>query len=680
MVTLTDHERLRREMVERQIKARGVTSPTVLEAMGNVRREGYLPSYLGEFAYEDTPLPIEEEQTISQPYIVAFMIEALDLAAGKRVLEIGTGSGYAAAVMAEIGAEVYTIERHERLATKAAERLARDGYTKVHVVHSDGTLGSPDAAPFDAIVVAAGGPEVPRALRNQLAVGGKLVIPVGGVIGLQTLKRITRLADGSFREEDLADVRFVPLVGAQGWRADKPARAAIARRPALSELVDECAEPIQSADDPGPTALGGLLERIGDARVVLLGEATHGTSEFYRLRAAITRELVTKKGFGIVAVEADWPDAALVDRYVRRVDSHESHANAAAPASKQHAFARFPTWMWRNTEVETFVEWLRDHNASAPIEKRVRFAGLDLYALFHSINAVIAYLETADPITARVARERYGCLTPWQSDPAAYGRAALTSAYRACEKPVVRMLADLLAARIAHATTDEPFFDALQNARLVADAENYYRTMYYGAHASWNLRDRHMFRTLEALLEHHDSASGDASSKVVVWEHNSHVGDASATDMAARGELNVGQLCRQRFGKSAYSIGFGTDRGTVAAASHWDGPMEVKMVRPSNERSYEWIFHASRSHAFLLALRDPRKHEMRDELTEPRLERAIGVIYRPETELASHYFHAVLPYQFDEYVWLDETHAVEPLATRAAGAAGAVPDTYPFGL
>jgi len=659
-----DYDRLRDEMVDRQVAARGVRSPIVLAAMRRVRREGYVPSYLGEFAYDDTPLPIEEEQTISQPYIVAFMVDALELGRGARVLEIGTGSGYAAAVLAEIAGEVYTIERHERLARLAAERLSRDGYDNVHVRHGDGTLGWPEAAPFDAIIVAAGGREVPEALRSQLAVGGRLVIPVGKEVGLQKLKCVTRLGAERFEERDLADVRFVPLIGEEGWHDERGARAAVATGvapPPVSLLLAECAEPLVDIEE---VDLEPLLERIGDARVVLLGEATHGTSEFYRMRARITRELIRKKGFGIVAVEADWPDAARIDHYVRDRD---------VPPAGWQAFARFPTWMWRNREVRQFVDWLHDHNAGLDQERRVRFAGLDLYGLYNSIDAVLGYLDDRDPDTARVARERYGCLTPWQSDPAAYGRAALTGTYRTCERDVVRMLEELQEQRLEQARSqDEPFFEALQNAVLIADAEAYYRIRYYGAHESWNLRDRHMFQTLSSLLEFHG-----ASSKAVVWEHNSHVGDATATEMSARGELNVGQLCRQRFGDSAYLVGFGTDHGTVAAASHWDGPVEIKQVRASNEKSYERLCHDTGLASFLLALRNPRHPELRSELIEPRLERAIGVIYRPETELASHYFHAVLPYQFDEYVWFDETEAVQPLETRELAG---LPETYPFGL
>jgi protein-L-isoaspartate(D-aspartate) O-methyltransferase len=667
MAVTVDYDRLRDEMVERQIAARGVSDRVVLDAMRKVRREGYVPSYLGEFAYEDTPLPIEEEQTISQPYIVAFMVEALELEAGEKVLEIGTGSGYAAAVLAEIASEVYTIERHERLAEGARERLARDGYANVHVRHGDGTLGWPEAAPFDAIVVAAGGPAVPETLKEQLAIGGRLVIPVGETVGLQELKRVVRVGPERYREESLAHVRFVPLVGREGWHEEAPpkppARPPRRERPPspLARRVASCAEPFESIEE---VDLDLLLDRIGDARVVLLGEATHGTSEFYRLRAEITRRLIEGKGFGIVAVEADWPDAARIDHYVRDRD---------VPRSEWQAFARFPTWMWRNREVRELVDWLRAYNVDCTPSKRVRFAGLDLYGLYNSIAAILQHLDAADPETARVARERYGCLTPWQTDPAAYGRAALTGAYRSCEGEVVAMLQDLLSSRLASMRRhDEHLFDAVQNAQLVASAEAYYRIMYYGSRESWNLRDSHMFQTLCDLLEFHGEGS-----KAVVWEHNSHVGDASATEMSARGELNVGQLCRERFGSSAYVVGFGTDHGTVAAASYWDGPVERKRIRPAHERSYERVCHDAGVPRFLMPVRTPRDPALRRELQEPKLERAIGVIYRPETELASHYFHAELPRQFDEYVWFDETTAVTPLETAELDG---MPETYPFGL
>jgi protein-L-isoaspartate(D-aspartate) O-methyltransferase len=651
-------DRRREDMVERQILARGVRSGRVLDAMRRVKREGYVPSYLGEFAYDDSALPIEEEQTISQPYIVAYMVDALDLHPHEKVLEVGTGSGYAAAVLAELAREVFTIERHEQLAKLAEHRLARDGYRNVRVRHGDGTLGWPEHAPFDAIVVAAGGPTVPESLREQLAIGGRLVIPVGDDVGRQHLVRVTRTAADRYTEERLADVRFVPLIGREGWHAPAKERIAPPSRGPLARLVAENAEAFTDVDgaDVGP-----LLARIGDARIVLLGESTHGSSEFYRLRARITQALIERQGFTIVTAEADWPDAARVDQHVR---------DTGAPRPHWRAFTRFPAWMWRNTDVARFVGWLRAHNLRLPPDRRVRFAGLDLYAMHHSITAVLAHLERVDPEAAAVARQRYGCLTPWQSDPATYGRAVLTRGYRSCETEVVEVLRELLRQRLeGMRTADEAWFEALENARLVTAAETYYRTMYYGSHESWNLRDRHMYDCLARLLDFHGRGS-----KAVVWAHNSHVGDASATEMAARGEWNLGQLCRQEFrGGGTYLVGFGTDHGTVAAASHWDGPMERKMVRPAQPSSYERICHDTGLAGFFLPLRAARSRELLERLAEPRLQRAIGVIYRPETELASHYHHAVLPDQFDEFVWVDRTEAVQPLPTTDIAAGEASP-------
>jgi len=656
-------EQARHRMVARQIAARGVRDPAVLEAMRTVPREAFLPDELAEFAYRDTPLPILENQTISQPYIVALMTGALELERRDRVLEVGTGSGYAAAVLGEIAREVFTIERHGALASRARERLAELGYDHVHVRHGDGTKGWPEAAPFDAIVVAAGGPEPPASLLVQLAVGGRLVIPVGPSPRSQELVRVTRAGEDEYLREELGPVRFVPLVGEEGWW-EGPAGDLAAVRPearGVPALVRECAERIDDIED---AELGPLLERIGKARVVCLGEASHGTSEFYAMRARITRELIEREGFTIVAAEADWPDAARIDHYVRHAD---------APPAEWTAFARFPTWMWRNREVRDFVDWLHERNAGLPPERHAGFHGLDLYSLHTSIRRVLAYLETVDPDTAALARRRYGCLSPWETDPATYGRAVVTGRFEGCEEKVVAMLRELLDRRLEYMARDGArFHDAVQNARLVADAERYYRAMYYGGEASWNLRDSHMFGTLELLLDHHGP-----DARAVVWAHNSHLGDAVWTEMGARGQTNLGHLCREAYGDGACLVGFGTDHGTVAAASDWDGPMEVKDVRPSHERSYERVCHDAGVEAFLLALRDPARDELLEELLPPRLERAIGVIYRPETELASHYFQARLPRQFDEWIWFDETSAVTPIPTAELED---VPDTYPFGL
>ncbi len=665
---MSDLSKLREDMVENQIAARSIRSAAVLGALRKVPREAFLPQRLREFAYEDSPLPIAAGQTISQPYIVALMTEALDLKGGERVLEIGTGSGYAAAVLAEIAAEVYTVERIGELAEKAASTLEALGYRTVHVVHADGTLGWTAAAPYDAIIVAAGGPEVPESLKKQLKVGGRLVIPVGSDPRAQELVRVTRTSNDEFKSEDLADVRFVPLVGKEGWAPEEqplpPApRPARLRAPEV-DIVNAIATFAEPFDSIGGADLGPLLERIGEAKIVLLGEASHGTSEFYRMRERISQELITRKGFRFVAIEGDWPDVARLDHYVRHFEY---------PPSEWTAFARFPTWMWRNNEVRSFVDWLHAYNAKRTPQERVAIYGLDLYSLYTSIGSVLKYLDEVDPGSAQVARQRYGCLTPWQADPATYGHAALTGAYRTCEKEVVQMLEDILDKQSAYAAHDgERFMDAVQNARLVTDAERYYRIMYYGSRASWNLRDNHMFETLKTLLNFHGSKA-----KAIEWAHNSHIGDAAATEMSARGEYNIGHLCREEFGNAAFSIGFGTHSGTVAAASDWGGPMEVKAVLPSLKQSYERLCHETGRPRFMLPLRGRSALEVSKRLAKPRLERAIGVIYRPETELASHYFQAVLPAQFDEYIWFDESHAVTPFETKELEG---LPDTYPFGL
>jgi len=650
---------LRKSMVDSQIAARGVNDTAILAAMREVPRERFVPDPLGEFAYEDTPLPIEAGQTISQPYIVAHMIEAAGIKAGDRILEIGAGSGYAAAVMSRIARQVFAIERHSELAQLARARMDALGYGNVEIRTGDGTHGWPEQAPFDAILIAAGGPAVPQPLCHQLDIGGRLVMPVGDA-DQQRLVRITRRAETEFDEEDLGDVRFVPLIGAHGWAEDAGSDALVEPK-SVSALIAEAAEPLPDLDDP---AFGDLFDRFADARIVLLGEASHGTSEFYRARAEISRRLVERHGFTIVAVEADWPDAAAIDRHVR----HKSAETDAEPA-----FQRFPTWMWRNKDVDEFVGWLRGHNQALPLKHMAGFYGLDLYNMSGSIRAVIHYLDRGDPAAAAVARERYGCLTPWKADPAGYGRMALNEGYARCEEAVVTMLRDLFAKQRAYSGADgDDFLDAAQNARLIANAESYYRVMYYGSAESWNLRDTHMFDTLELLL------AANTGAKAVVWAHNSHIGDARFTEMGrARDELNLGQLCREHYGEQARLIGFGTHSGTVAAATDWDGPMEIKRVNPSRPDSYERQCHDSRVGRFLLDLREDVHPTLRERLAEARLERFIGVIYRPDTERWSHYSAAILPDQFDAWLWFDETRAVTPLPTIQREGAE---ETYPFGL
>ncbi|HYE46902.1 MAG TPA: protein-L-isoaspartate(D-aspartate) O-methyltransferase [Caulobacter sp.] len=653
----------RARMVDQQLAARGISDPFVLDAMRQVPREAFLPDAMAEFAYEDSALPLGEGQTVSQPWIVAAMIQAAEVRPGDRVLEIGAGSGYAAAVLSRIAAGVFAIERIETLSLAAKARLQRLGYDNVEVRTGDGSHGLPQAAPFDAILVAASGPAIPQPLKEQLDIGGRLVAPVGESPEDQRLVKITRVDAGHFVEEDLGGVRFVPLIGAHGWadaQGRRPAEARSFAEPSIPQLIRQAAEPLPDPDNP---AFAVPFDRFAASKVVLLGECSHGTSEFYRARAAITRRLVERHGFRIIALEADWPDAAALNRRVR---------GQPQVRTEDPPFSRFPTWMWRNAEFEAFLGWMTEWNAGRQDQAGIH--GLDLYNLSGSIEAVLRYLDEVDREAAAVARERYGCLSPWAKEPQAYGRMALSQGYARCEAAVARMLSDLVAKQVEYAAGDgDQFLDAEGAARLVKNAEAYYRAMYYGSAESWNLRDSHMFETLEALLDH-----GGPDARAVVWAHNSHIGDASKTEMGLdREEHNIGQLCRQRFGGDAALIGFGAHSGTVACASDWDGPMEVKRVSPSRPDSYERLAHDSGVGRFLLDLREGVNPEVRWRLLEPRLERFIGVIYRPETERWSHYSACSLPQQFDAYVWFDETRAVEARPTTVRPGED---DTWPFGL
>lgn len=439
----------------------------------------------------------------------------------------------------------------------------------------------------------------------------------------------------------------------------------------LASAVRESAYPLTGVrEDYDP-----LIGLIGDARFVLLGEASHGTHEFYAARAEITKRLIKEKGFTAVAVEADFPDAYRVNRYVRGVGQDTDSNTALA------GFKRFPVWMWRNSDVLDFVGWLRAHNdALAADEKKTGFYGLDLYSLHVSIEAVLGYLDNVDPEAAKRARYRYSCFDHFGEDTQAYGYAAGFNLTESCENEVTHQLVELRRRAAEYASRDgrvaaDEFFFAEQNARLVKNAEEYYRAMFRGRVSSWNLRDRHMAETLDHLVAHLEGQGQQA--KIVVWEHNSHLGDARATEMGERGELNVGQLVRERYGDESVLVGFSTYTGTVTAASDWDAQPERKRVRPALKGSYEALFHETGVPRFLLNLRDDDKTAG---LSEPRLERAIGVIYRPETDRASHYFFARLSAQFDAVLHFDETRAVEPLERAAGWEKGEAPETFPSGM
>ena len=521
------------------------------------------------------------------------------------------------------------------------------------------------------------------ALRQQVPARIVVAVPVGA---RDTCERMARIADEvvcvsmpepfnavglwyeDFSQTTDEDVKFLLSLGGSSTGS---AQNTVPRKADAVGVVRDRARPLKG----DPAQYDALLDGIGDARVVLIGEATHGTHEFYRERAFITRRLIAEKGFAAVAVEADWPDAYRINRYVRGMSADEEAVQALAD------FGRFPTWMWRNADVLDFVGWLRTHNETQPADKRAGFYGLDLYSLRASMAAVLGYLDKVDPEGARRARRRYGCFDQFGEEMQQYGYAASAGLHPSCEREVVTQLLDLHRQRAEYASRDgrvaaDEFFYAEQNARLVRNAEEYYRTMFGGRADSWNLRDRHMVDTLQELLRFLDRTQPGA--RLVVWAHNSHLGDARATEMSQRGELNVGQLVRSQYGAKAVLVGLTTYTGTVTAASEWDGPAHRKHVRPALAGSYERLFHDAHVPRFLLPLRTDL--ELASVLAAPRLERAIGVLYLPETERASHYFHARLPEQFDFVLHFDETRAVEPLERNALWEAGEVAETFPSGL
>jgi erythromycin esterase-like protein len=441
---------------------------------------------------------------------------------------------------------------------------------------------------------------------------------------------------------------------------------------AIARAVHESAQQLHGTTSD----FDALMQLVGDAQYVLIGEASHGTHEFYRIRGEITKRLIREKGFNAVAVEADWPDAWRVNRFVRGA-SEDADATEALGG-----FLRFPQWMWRNADVLDFVGWLRAFNDARPEPaNKVGFYGLDLYSLHASMAAVLKFLDVVDPDAAARARHRYACFDHFGEDPQTYGYATTIRLAPSCEREVVEQLVELRRAAGRYAERDgrlapDSVFFAEQNAHLVRNAERYYRMMFSESESSWNYRDTHMAETLDALTRHLDSPSGPA--RVVVWAHNSHLGDARATDMGQRGELNLGQLVRTRVGSGACLVGFSTYKGTVTAADDWDGPADRKAVRPALPESYEAVMYQVPMTNFYLDLRTPSSAV--EALTQPRLERAIGVIYRPKTERVSHYFRACLPEQFDALLHYDVTRAVEPLERSAKWERGEVPETFPSAL
>jgi erythromycin esterase-like protein/predicted phosphoribosyltransferase len=468
-------------------------------------------------------------------------------------------------------------------------------------------------------------------------------------------------------DEEVHQLLVTPTTGASMTRAAVRTPAEV-----ISSVVIDAPSGIPSRET--------LEELIGDARVVLIGESSHGTHEFYEARAAITKWLIDEKGFCAVAAEADWPDAYRVNRYVRGLGEDKNADEALS------GFERFPAWMWRNTVVRDFVDWLRERNRRQESngQRQAGFYGLDLYSLHRSMHEVITYLDKIDPKAAARARERYACFDHTSADDGqAYGFSAAFGAGPSCENQAIEQLVDIQRNALAYARRDgllaeDELFYAQQNAQTVRNAEVYYRAMFCGRVTSWNLRDKHMAQTLEALLKHLDRHLDVPSARIVVWAHNSHVGDARATEVWADGQLTLGQLVRQRYGEESRLIGFSTYSGTVTAASEWGGVAERKPVRPALNGSIEELLHETGRKSFLVsALISPQAAEP---LSVVRLGRAIGVIYRPETERQSHYFHVRPADQFDAMIHIDRTRALEPLEPTSLWIAGETPETYPTGL
>lgn len=413
-----------------------------------------------------------------------------------------------------------------------------------------------------------------------------------------------------------------------------------------------------------------ILNAIGDSEIVMLGESTHGTKEYYDIRAEITKALIKDKNFNCIAIEGDWPDAYQINKYI----NGEEYNNGEEPLK---AFDRFPTWMWRNQSVLTFISWLHKHNKNQDLKNKANFYGLDLYSLYRSIDTVINILDSIDPKAAEEARSHYSCFDQFGGDIELYGQAVLYKIIDSCSEQVVEQLQLLLIQdreliKENKLSLDQAF-DLEQNARVIKNGEDYYRSLFISGKNTWNLRDSHMFEMLNFIIESYKKKNINTP-KIIIWAHNTHVGDASATEFTQRGEFNIGQLIREKFGAKSVSIGFMTYTGTVSAASNWHSPVERKFVRNSLMGSFEFLFHEIKINQFLLGLKNKKL------ILPVLLERAIGVVYKPETERSSHYFYANLQKQFDFIIYIDKTTALEPLDKNRIWIAGEFPETYPFGL
>lgn len=631
---------MKKQKINRQIEARGIDESRIIQAIESVDRTAFLPAALHELAYEDLHLPIDSHIYLPRLYVTARWLQLLDVREGEKVLLLGVDSGYLLSILARLAAEVYAIDDQDEYIEFIERILQQEHIDNVHFKIGSITGGWTDHAPYDKIFLARELREIPEALQSQLKEGGKAVMPVGPDWSQLYLEVMEKDEKGKISRKYISDSYFIPKPSVLPSIPEKQASA--------EETVDAIKRIYIPFEEIKKYDINGLLERIGDARVVLFGEASHGSSEFYSMRQEISKALIEQKGFRIIGAEADWPDMEIVNRYV----------HGRLTGNYQMPFKRFPQWMWRNAEFLEFTEWLKIFNERN--EDKASIYGLDLYGLQNSVHHILQFLEEKDPDLAEEARKHYACITPYQEDPSVYGQLVLSGRLESCEQEVMQMLIKLLKERERFNHDNEAFYYVYQNALGIVDAERYYKIMYYGGADSWNLRDLHMFHTLRSLMAFHGP-----DTKAIIWAHNSHIGNALATQMYARGEINIGHLCKESFGDKSYHIGFATDHGTVAAADNWGDVMKIKRVNPALADSYETLMHRSGSHCFSLPLRQNNAHADAIELlASPRLERAIGVIYRPDTERQSHYFLASLPAQFDELIWFDETQAVKALLQK----------------
>jgi erythromycin esterase-like protein len=390
-----------------------------------------------------------------------------------------------------------------------------------------------------------------------------------------------------------------------------------------------------------------LLNQLGTARYALLGEASHGTAEFYTWRTAISKRLIQEKAFTMIAVEGDWPDLYELNRYVK--------GTGTATSARQvlERFDRWPTWLWANQQVADLAEWLRSYNKTQPAARQIGIFGLDVYSLWPSLERIRTDFAEADQVTLSAVNEALACLQPYNRSEEAYGRATLQGATCATEinnvLTAVRNRMKTLPANHAGA------FNAEQNALIAVNAERYYRSAVRSNAESWNIRDRHMMETINRLMSFHGPEA-----KIIVWEHNTHVGDARYTDMAQYGEVNVGQLAReQHAAEGVFIVGQGTYQGTVVASPYWGGATTVMQVPAARASSWEAVLHEKEPRNKLILFQPWRSEAA---LTNKRGHRAIGVVYNPEQE-AGNYVQSDLPHRYDAFLFIDQTQALHPLNT-----------------